>query len=146
MTIQNYIRAGVLTAVIGGALFFVLAGAWANSMRNRFVFIPQENGTEQAVRQLEDREKSLYASTGNFAAFSNAEIEKNASLLGISWSTFPVKDYYFDAVELESGDIRLRALPRPESVKSLSVRPRLYIAELSPKGELVHSGWYPSAD
>jgi hypothetical protein len=146
MTAQNYTCAGVLTVVIGGALILAFAGAYANSIRSRFVFAPHEYSAEQAVRQVEYREKSLYASTGNFVAFSNAEIEKNASLLGLSWSAFPVKDYFFDAIELESGDIRLRALPRPESAISLSVRPRLYIAELSPKGELVHSGWYPSAD
>ena len=56
------------------------------------------------------------------------------------------RDFFFDAVELGSGNIRLRALPRPDSVAALSVRARLYVAELSPKGQVLRSGWYPSEE
>jgi hypothetical protein len=146
MSATDYIRGGVLVFILGTALILGLAGAFADSIRTRFVFSPREHSTQEAVRQLADREKSLHASNGSFVAFSNADIEKNVSLLGLPWSTFPVKEYFFDATELDSGSIRLRALPRGDSVVALSIRARLYIAELSAKGELVHSGWYPSAD
>jgi hypothetical protein len=146
MSAATYIRGVVLVFIVGAALILGLAGVFADSLRAHLVFAPHEQKTQDAVRQLVEREKSLYDANGNFIAFSNADVEKNASLLGLPWSTFPVKDYFFDAAELESGNIRLRALPRPDSVVSLSIRARLYIAELSPAGKLVQSGWYPSAD
>jgi hypothetical protein len=146
MIAQTYIRGGVLAFILGTALILGLAGAFAGSFRARFVFGPHERAVEQAVGQVAAREKSLHAANGSFVAFSNADLEKNDSLLGIPWSTFPVKEYFFDAAELDSGNLRLRALPRSDSVVSLSIRARLFITELSPKGDAVQSGWYPSAD
>ncbi|HEY4265620.1 MAG TPA: hypothetical protein VGM72_09895 [Micropepsaceae bacterium] len=146
MKAATYIRGALIVFILGSALILGLAGAFAGSMRERLVFAPHERDTEGAVRQLVEREKALRAAKGNFVAFSNADVEKNASLLGLAWSTFPVKEYFFDAIALESGNIRLRALPRADCVASLSIRARLYIAELSPAGEIVHSGWYPSTD
>lgn len=146
MNAKDYIRGGVLVFILGTALILGVAGAFAGSIRGRFVFSPRELSVEHAVGQVAAREKSLHAANGNFVAFSNADVEKNASLLGLPWSTFPVKEYFFDAAELDSGNIRLRALPRPDSVVALAIRARLYIAELSPKAELVHSGWYPTVE
>jgi hypothetical protein len=146
MSAGTYIRGGVLGVIAGAALILGLAGAFADTLRARLVFRPHEQKALDAVSQLVEREKSLHDANGNFTAFSNADIENNAPLAGLAWSTLAARDYFFDAVELESGNIRLRALPRPDSVVSLSIRARLYIAELSPAGKIVRSGWYPSAD
>jgi hypothetical protein len=146
MTGADYIRAAVLVFILGAAVILAGAGALADNLRARFVFTPVEARVADAVHQMTQREKSLHMTNGNFVGFSNADVEKNNSLLGLPWSNFPVKDYFFDATELESGNIRLRALPRADSVVALAIRARLYVEELSPKGELVRSGWYPFAD
>jgi hypothetical protein len=146
MTVADYIRAAVLVFILGAAAILATAGAFAGSVRERFVFVPAEQHVTDAVHQMAEREKSLHMTNGNFVGFSNADVEKNSSLLGLPWSNFPVKDYFFDATELDSGNIRLRALPRPDSVVALSIRARLYVEELSPQGKVVRSGWYPFAD
>jgi hypothetical protein len=146
MKAAAYMRAGLIVLILSAALILGLAGAFAGSVRARLVFAPEEHGTEKAIGQVIEREKDSHAAKGTFSAFSAADVERNPSLLGLLWSTFPVKDYFFDATELPSGNIRLRALPRAESVASLSIRARLYIAEISPSGGLVHSGWYPSTE
>ena len=146
MTVADYIRGAVLAFILGAAAILAAAGAFADSVRERFVFVPAEQNVIDAVHQMREREKSLHMTNGNFVGFSNADVEKNGSLLGLPWSNFPVKDYFFDATELESGNIRLRALPRPDSVVALAIRARLYVEELSPQGKVVRSGWYPFAD
>ena len=108
------------------------------------VLIRHADGDSAVRYQLWDGSRD--PASGHFVAFSNANLEQNSSLLGLPWSTFPVNDFFFDAVELGSGNIRLRALPRPDSVAALSVRARLYVAELSPKGQVLRSGWYPSEE
>ena len=146
MTVADYIRAAVLVFILGAAAILAAAGAFADSVRERLVFVPAEESVVDAVHQMAARENSLHMTNGNFVGFSNADVEKNGSLLGLPWSNFPVKDYFFDATELDSGNIRLRALPRPDSVVGLSIRARLYVQELSPQGKVVRSGWYPFAD
>jgi hypothetical protein len=146
MTVADYIRGAVLVFILGAAAILAGAGASADSVREHFVFGPGERRVTDAVHQIAEREKSLHMANGNFVGFSNADVEKNGSLLGLPWSNFPVKDYFFDATELDTGNIRLRALPRPDSVVALAIRARLYVEELSPEGAAVRSGWYPFAD
>jgi hypothetical protein len=140
------LRLGLLAFVLGTALILGVAGVFADSIRTNVVFHPRERKVENAIGQVAGREKAVHAASGNFVMFSNADLERNPSLLGLPWSSFPVKDFLFDAHNLDSGNIRLRALPRTESVMALAIRARLYITELSPKGETVHSGWYPEND
>src|SRR6266576_1041207 len=144
MNAKSYVQSAVLSFIIGASLILVLGGVFVDSLRARMIYDPREHGVEEAIRQVAEREKIAHAATGNFVAFSNANLEQNGSLLGLPCSTFPVNDFFFDAVELGTGNIRLRALPRPDSVAALSVRARLYVAEVSPKGQLLRSGWYPS--
>ena len=139
-------RVAVLVFILGAAGILAGAGALADSLRDRWVIAPAEARVVDAVQQMAQREKSLHMTNGNFVGFSNADVEKNGSLLGLPWSNFPVTDYFFDATELDTGNIRLRALPRPDSVVALSIRARLYVEELSPEGKVVRSGWYPFAD
>jgi len=146
MTVADTIRAALLVFILGAAAILAGAGAAADSLREHFVFNPGEQRVIDAVHEIAEREKSLHKANGNFVGFSNADVEKNGSLLGLPWSNFPVTDYYFDATELETGNIRLRALPRPNSVVALAIRARLYVEELSPEGKVVRSGWYPFAD
>jgi hypothetical protein len=142
----DYMRVAVLVFILGAAGILAGAGALADSLRDRWVFTPAEARVVDAVQQMAQREKSLHMTNGNFVGFSNADVEKNGSLLGLPWSNFPVTDYFFDATELDTGNIRLRALPRPDSVVALAIRARLYVEELSPEGKVVRSGWYPFAD
>jgi hypothetical protein len=146
MTAKSYVQGAVLSFIIGTSLILVLGGVFVDSLRARMIYDPREHGVEDAIRQVAEREKVAHAATGNFVVFSNANLEQNGSLLGLPWSTFPVNDFFFDAVEIGSGNIRLRALPRPDSVAALSVRARLYVAEVSPKGQVLRSGWYPSEE
>ena len=146
MNAKSYVQGAVLSFIIGTSLILVLGGVFVDSLRARMIYDPHEHGVEDAIRQVAEREKIAHAATGNFVPFSNASLEQNGSLLGLPWSTFPVNDFFFDAVELGTGNIRLRALPRPDSVAALSVRARLYVAEVSPKGQVLRSGWYPSEE
>ena len=144
MNTKAYVQGTVLSFIIGTSLILVLGGVFVDSLRARMVYNPREQGVEDAIRRVAEREKSAHTATGNFVVFSNANLERDNSLLGLPWSTYPVDDFLFDAVELGSGNIRLRALPRPDSIAAQSVRARLYEAELSPKGTVLRSGWYPS--
>jgi hypothetical protein len=146
MSALPHLRIGLLAFVLGASLILGVGGVFADSLRINMLFRPRERNVENAIGQVAEREKAVHAASGNFVMFSDADLERNPSLLGLPWSSFPVKDFLFDARNLESGNIRLRALPRTESVMALAIRARLYIAELSPKGETVHSGWYPEND
>jgi hypothetical protein len=141
-----YLRIGVLAFILGVSLILGVGGLFADSIRAHFIFAPRERRVEDVIRQVADREKAVHSSTGEFLSFSPSDLERNQSLLGLPWSTFPVEDFFFDATKLDSGNVRLRALPRGDSVIALAIRARFYAAELSPKAELVHSGWYPSVE
>lgn len=146
MSAKPYVQGSVLSFIIGTSMILVLGGVFADSLRARMIYDPREHVVEDAIRKVAERETIAHAATGNFVVFSNASLEQNSSLLGLPWSTYPVNDFFFDAVELGSGNIRLRALPHPDSIAALSIRPRLYVAELSPKGQVLRSGWYPSQE
>ncbi len=146
MNTKAYVQGTVLSFIIGTSLIFVLGGVFVDSLRARMIYNPREQSVENAIGQAVEREKIVHAATGSFVVFSNASLEQDSSLLGLPWSTFPVNDFFFDVTELDSGSIRLRALPRPDSLAAQSVRARLYVAELSPKGRLLRSGWYPSEE
>jgi hypothetical protein len=146
MSTKAYVQGTVLSLIMGTSLILVLGGVFVDSLRARIIYNPREQGVEDAIHSVAEREKIAHAATGNFVMFSNANLEQDSSLLGLPWNTFPVNDFQFDAVELGSGNIRLRALPRPDSIAAQSVRARIYEAELSPKGSVLRSGWYPSGE
>jgi|SRR3954465_5746482 hypothetical protein len=144
MNSKPKLQAAVLSFIIGVSLILILGGVFADSLRARMLYDPREHAVEDAIGQIAERETILHATTGSFVGFSNANLEQNSALLGLRWTTFPINDFFFDAVELGSGNVRLRALPRADSVAALSIRARFFVAELSPKGQILRSGWYPS--
>jgi hypothetical protein len=146
MNAKSYVQGVVLSFIVGSSMILILGGVFVDSLRARMIYDPREQGVESAIRQVAKQEMIAHAATGNFVMFSNENLEQNNSLLGLPWSTFPVNDFLFDAVELGSGNVRLRALPRPDAVAAQSVRARLYVAELSSQGQVLRSGWYPSQE
>ena len=53
------------------------------------------------------------------------------------------EDFLFDASLMPDKSLRLRALPRPDSVHDLKVGAQMFVAELAPKGGVDRSGWDP---
>jgi hypothetical protein len=141
-----YVQGMVLSVIIATSMIFVLGGVFVDTLRAHMIYDPREQGVEDAIRQAIERERAVHAATGNFVVFSRANFEQSETLLGLPSSTFPVNDFIFDVVELGSGNIKLRALPRSESDVSQSAGVRLYVAELSPKGRVLRSGWYSSEE
>jgi hypothetical protein len=131
-------------AAFGVALLLGAGAVMIGPYRDAFVYAPRERAAEDAVKQVAERQKALHKSTGKFVSFGATDIDRDQALLGLNWANFPVKEFAFDAESLDSGNLRLRALPRPDVVSSLSVKPRAYIAELSPDGTVLRAGWFPS--
>ena len=44
---------------------------------------------------------------------------------------------------MPDNSLRLRALPRPDSVRELKVGAQMFVAELAPRGGVNRSGWVP---
>lgn len=144
--IKQIAQTAALAAIGGGAVILALGAAFAGTVREHFVFAPREQGAVSAVQQVAERERAIFKSTGDFLAFADKDVAGNRSLLGIFWDTLPVDHFSFDATKLDSGNVRVRALPRPEKVEALSVRARLYVVELKPDGAVVRDGWFPSSN
>jgi hypothetical protein len=132
-------------AALGLALLLGAGAMLIGPYRESFVYAPQERAAESAVKQVAEKQKALRQSTGKFVSFGAADVDRDQALLGLNWTNFPVKEFVFDAESLESGNLRVRALPRAAFVSTLSVRPRAYIAELSPDGTVLRAGWFPSS-
>ena len=134
-------------AVIAGLAAVIAAGAiFAGSIRERFVYTAREEGAKSAIQQVAERERAIQKSTGDFVTFGDKDVAGNNALLGIFWDRLPIKDFPFDATKLDSGNVRLRALPRPASVNALAIRARLYVVELAPDGAGGHDGGRPTAN
>ncbi len=135
-----------IVTIIGFALTSALLGMAAfsaASWREAYVFLPREHAVEEAMRQVVERQRNLYDGTGEFVSFAHGDVERDRSLMDLPWDSFPTDDFFFDAASLETGNLRLRALPRPAAVQTLGIRPRMFVSELSPDGEVVSSRWFP---
>ena len=146
MDIKRIVQFGALIAISSATIILALGAVFAGTIREHLVFAPRERGAESAIQQVAERERAILKSTGGFTAFADKDIKGNPSLLGIFWDRLPVEDFAFDATKLDSGNVQLRALPRPEKVEALSIRARLYVVELKPDGAVVRDGWFPSSD
>jgi hypothetical protein len=136
-------RVALIAGILGGAVLLTAAAFVIGPYRDRYVYAPQERAAEDAVHQVRERQVELHKSTGRFVPFAAGEVESNTTLLGLPWSTFPTASFHFDAEPLPSGNLRLRALPRADRVGSLEIRPRSYVTELTPAGEILRAGWIP---
>ena len=130
-------------AISSGLLCF--GALSADSWRESYVFLPRERAVEDAVRQVAERQRSLHETTGAFVNFAHSDVEADTGPIGLPWNNFPVSEFYFDAMALDTGNIRLRALPRPDAIRRLDVRARIFVSEISPEGDVVQSGWLPPA-
>jgi hypothetical protein len=140
----NRLRLITTVAALGVAILLGAGAMMIGPYRDAFVYAPRERAAEDAVKQVAERQKALHKSTGKFVSFGAGDVDRDQALLGLNWANFPVKEFAFDAESLDGGNLRLRALPRPDLVSSLAVKPRAYIAELSADGAMVRAGWFPS--
>jgi hypothetical protein len=142
---MSWTRPSILTfsALIALAVIVLVAGFFMPELRRKFVFAPEQAGAEAAVAQIAAGEKALYRKTGSFAAFTAAEGPARSRVLGLNWSTLPTDDFQFDASLLPDSHLRLRALPRSDTVRTLKAPAQIYAAELSARGDVLRSGWLP---
>jgi hypothetical protein len=135
--------------VILAALLLVLAAALGAAA----IILPGRGGedharsqaqAETAVQEIVNAQIALHAQTGAFQPFTAAEQGADRSLLGLPWRGFPVGSYGFEAEALPTGNLRVRAVPHPESVAAREAAGRFYVAEVSPDGGIVESGWLPA--
>ena len=146
MDTAKMLRTGGLVVILGMSVALGLAAIFSARIREQFVYGPREQSVEDAIRQIAERERNLHETTGNFAAFGDRDIQRNGAVLSLSWNAFPIGEFSFDAVPDESGNLKLRALPKAEAVTTLAVRARYYAAELSSNGEMLRAGWFPAAN
>jgi hypothetical protein len=141
----KHLKAGAVGVILGGAAGLFAAGAMFGVYRETYVYAPRERAVEDAMRALSEREQAALRTSGKFVPFGSAAIDRSPTFLGLPWANYPTEDYLFDAEILPSGNLRMRALPRPEKITALALRPRIYAAELTPDGALVRPGWSPSS-
>jgi hypothetical protein len=138
-------RPTILTfaALVALALILLAVGIFMPELRRQFVFAPEQAGAEAAVAQIAAQEAAFRRKTGGFAPFTIAEGPARSRALGLNWNSLPTEDFQFDAALLPDSHLRLRALPRGETVRALKAPAQIYAAELSPQGAILHSGWLP---
>lgn len=132
-----------LVLIAGASVLLALGALFIDDYRDRFVYNPRERAAEAAILQIAEQQKALRRRGAEFVPFGTADVERDRALLGLNWEMFPTELFTFDAEALESGAIRLRALPRPDRVAKLDVRARLYLADLNPGGDVARAGWFP---
>jgi hypothetical protein len=132
-----------LAALVALTIGVLGIGFYMPELRQKLVFAPEQARAEGAVAKIAAREQQFYARTGGFAVFSVLEAPGRAKLLGLNWNDLPTGDFQFDAALLPDSHLRLRALPRGETVRALKAPAQIYAAELSPKGGVLRKGWLP---
>lgn len=136
-------------ALIGAAVALVLAAAlggatlWTMSAGEPAAFEASRARVEDAVRTIVDHEQAAMRDTGEFQPFTFEDVDQDRQLMGLPWRGFPIADYRFEAQLMETGNLRVRAVPKPESVQDREVAAQFYVAETTPGGELVETGWRP---
>jgi hypothetical protein len=140
-----WMRSSILSfggLLVLGILVFAMA-LFMPELRRRYVFAPVQATAEVAVMQIASRERAFRHKTGGFAAFTVVEAPARSQRLGLNWNRLPSGDFQFDAALLPDGHLRLRALPRGDSVRALRTPAQIYAAEFSPEGAMLRSRWLP---
>jgi hypothetical protein len=125
-------------AVLVGTL-----GVMMPDIRESLVFKPRQGRAEAVVMQLAAHENRIRKGKGRFETFTPPQAAQRARSLGVDMQNWPAEDFLFDASLMPDKSLRLRALPRPESVRDLKVGAQIFVAELAPRGGVNRSGWYP---
>lgn len=137
---RSRIVCGVL---VGLAALVAGAGIFMPDIRGALMFKPRQNLAEAAVMQLAAHENRLRRSKGRYDIFTPPQAAAHARALGLDMRDWPAEDFLFDASLMPDKSLRLRALPRPESVRDLKVGAQIFVAELASAGGVRRSGWYP---
>jgi len=137
----QHLKLGALALILIATVLLALGGMFAGSFRQIFVYAPRERAVENTVRAIAEQQRMLHKSRGSYMTFAASDIDAGKALGGVDWTSAPTTDFFFDAEPLENGVLRVRALPRPEAVTSLNVRPRFYTTELAKDGRVVREGW-----
>jgi hypothetical protein len=142
---RKHLQAGAVGILLGGAAGLFAAGSFLGAYRESYVYGPKERAVEEAITLLAERQRAALKTGGKFVPFGSAAIDRSPTFLGLPWTNYPIDDYQFDAEILPSGNLRMRALPRPERITNFALRPRIYAAELNSAGTLLRPGWSPSS-
>lgn len=137
---KDRITFGVLA---GLAVLVAGLGVFMPDLRGELMFKPRQGRAETVVMQLAARENHLRRGEGRFDTFTPPQAAAHARALGLSMQDWPAEDFLFDASLMPDKSLRLRALPRPDSVRDLKVGAQMFVAELAPWGGVNRSGWYP---
>lgn len=127
----------------GLAVLVAAAGLFMPDIRESVIFKPRQGRAEAVVMQLAAHENRLRKGKGRYETFTPPQAAARARALGLDMQNWPAEDFLFDASLMPDKSLRLRALPRPESVRDLKVGAQIFIAELAPRGGVNRSGWYP---
>src|SRR5579883_2588843 len=138
--LKSRISVAVLLAL---AILVAGAGLFMPDIRAEVMFKPRQNRAESVVMQLAAREVHLRRGKGRFDTFTPPEAAAHSRALGVDMQDWPAEDFLFDASLMPDKSLRLRALPRPDSVRDLKVAAKMFVAELAPEGGINRSGWYP---
>ncbi len=131
-------------AMLGGLAALVAGiGIYMPDLRGALIFKPRQNRAETVVMQLAADENRLRRGEGRFDTFTPPQAATHARALGLDMQDWPAEDFLFEARLMPDQSLRLRALPRPESVRDLKVGAQMFVAELAPRGGVNRSGWYP---
>src|SRR6478609_9254830 len=130
--------------VLAGLAVLVAAlGVFMPDIRESLIFKPRQGRAEAVVMQLAAHENRIRKGKGRFETFTPPQAAQHARALGLDMQNWPAEDFLFDASLMPDKSLRLRALPRPESVRDLKVGAQIFVAELAPRGGVNRSGWYP---
>jgi hypothetical protein len=134
---MTFVALSSLTALIAAAGFFM------PDIRDTVFFKPQRERAAAVVLTLAGYEGALRRTKGRFDSFTPQQAATHLKAFGLNTQDWPFEDFLFDARVMPDDRLRLRALPRGESVQDLRVGGQMFVAELTPAGAVGRSGWYP---
>jgi hypothetical protein len=137
---KNRMTVAVLVVL---AVLIAAAGVFMPDIRSRFIFKPRQSRAETMVMQIAARENRLRLGQARFDIFTPPQAASHVRALGLDMQDWPGEDFLFDASLMPDKSLRLRALPRPDSVRDLKIGAQMFVAELAPSGGVNRSGWYP---
>ncbi len=137
---KNRMTVAVLVVL---AVLIAAAGVFMPDIRSQLMFKPRQGRAETMVMQIAARENRLRKGQGHFDTFAPPQAAAHARALGLDMQDWPGEDFLFDASLMPDKSLRLRALPRPDSVRDLKIGAQMFVAELAPRGGVNRSGWVP---